>query len=407
MANTEIRPDQDRPLALHRLVYLVDGEDVTIGRPDTDSYGIFPPDGAELVRRLEAGTTPREAAQWYDAEYGEGADIDHVVAAIGELGFIREADELPAAIAPVRWQRLGKAMFSPPAWIAYGGVVIWAVIAVASSPDLVPTYRSLFFTQYFSIIELTLLVAAFPLIILHESFHALAARRLGVRSRISIGRRFYYVVLETALDGLVAVPRHKRYLPILAGMLADVLVLSTFIIATSLTREPGGALSPEGRLFMAFAFATFLRLVWQFFFHLRTDLYVLIHTVLGCVDLHTTAKRMLRNRFNRLLGRGTQLVDESVWPPADRRVARWYSWLIVVGYSVSLGILILAGAPTAYRMFSAVLGRFADDRGAAGWQLLDSVVFLGFTVGEIALIGWLAVRDRRQRHRSKFHHVIA
>ncbi|GAA1622176.1 hypothetical protein [Actinoplanes couchii] len=32
----------DRPLALHPLVYLVEGDEVTIGRTDTDSYAIFP-----------------------------------------------------------------------------------------------------------------------------------------------------------------------------------------------------------------------------------------------------------------------------------------------------------------------------------------------------------------------------
>jgi hypothetical protein len=407
VAGTELRSGQDRPLSLHKLVYLVDGDDVTIGRRDTDSYAIFPPDGAELVRRLEAGITPHEAARWYEAEYGQSVDIDHVVAAVSELGFLREPDEMPPAITPVRWQRLGKALFSPPAWVAYGAVVTWALVTAVRSPELRPTYHSIFFTQYFSIIELTLFAVAFPLIVLHESFHALAARRLGVRSRLRFGHRFYYVVLETALDGLVAVPRRKRYLPILAGMLADTLVLSAFIIAASLTRGPGGVLSPEGRLCLAFAFATLLRLAWQFLFYLRTDLYVLITTVLGCVDLHTTAKRMLRHRFSRLLGRGRQPADEPDWHPADRRAAQWYSWLIVVGYAVSLAMIILVAAPIAYWMFSGALGRFIGDSRASGLQLLDSAVFLALNFQQVALTAWLTIREQRLRRKAKFRHVIA
>jgi len=221
---------------------------------------------------------------------------------------------------------------------------------------------------------------------------------------LRFGHRFYYVVLETALDGLVAVPRCKRYLPILAGMLADTLVLSAFIIAASLTRGTGGALSAEGRLCLAFAFATLLRLAWQFLFYLRTDLYVLISTVLGCVDLHTTAKRMLRHRFSRLLGRGRQPADD--WHPADRRAAQWYSWLIVVGYAVSAAMIILVAVPIAYRMFSGALGRLTGDSRASGPELLDSAVFLALNFQQVALTVWLAIREQRLRRKAKFRHVI-
>lgn len=42
-----------KPVLFHPLVYLEDGDDVTIGRADIDSYAVFPPDGAQLVRWLE------------------------------------------------------------------------------------------------------------------------------------------------------------------------------------------------------------------------------------------------------------------------------------------------------------------------------------------------------------------
>jgi hypothetical protein len=57
--------DLDQPLRLHPLTYLEEGDEVTVGRADINSFGLFPPDGADLLRRLEAGSTPNEAAQWY------------------------------------------------------------------------------------------------------------------------------------------------------------------------------------------------------------------------------------------------------------------------------------------------------------------------------------------------------
>ncbi|MDH2430734.1 hypothetical protein [Sphaerisporangium sp. TRM90804] len=399
------RYDLDRPLPLHRLVHHPDGDEVTVGRPDTDSYGIFPPDGAELVRRLEQGMTPRDAVAWYRSAYHESVDIDDVIAALDELGFVRSPDEPAAApLGPVRWRRLGAAVFSAPAMVLYAAVVVWAVLAAARRPDLVPSYRNVFFTDYYTVIQAALFVAAVPQLLLHEAFHALAGRRLGLRSRLSVGRRLYFIVLETSLDGLVAVPRRKRYLPIVAGMLVDVVVMAALTIAADLTRVPGGALSGAGRFCLAFAFAVLLRILWQFSFYLRTDLYVLVATALGCVDLHTTAKRLLSNRVNGLLGRARRY-DESDWHPVDRRVARWYSWLIVAGYTLSLVTFALAVTPILWGMVTGVLGRFTE--GGATWpELLDSLVFSGFVLSQLAVLGWLSIRDRRRGER-RLRHVIA
>jgi len=60
----------------HPLVYLDDGDAVTVGRVDIESYAIFPPDGAQLVRRLADGATAEEAADRYREEYGESADVE-------------------------------------------------------------------------------------------------------------------------------------------------------------------------------------------------------------------------------------------------------------------------------------------------------------------------------------------
>jgi hypothetical protein len=396
----------DRALAIHPLVYFADGEEVTIGRPDTDSYAIFPPDGAELVRRLAAGATPDEAARWYESEYGLATSVDHVLAALDELGFIRKDGEPPADAGKVRWQRLGRAAFSPVAWIAYCAIIIWAIVAMVRVPAVVPEYHDIFFTSYYTLIELGLFVGAIPLILLHESFHALAGRRLGLRSRLRISQRFYYMVVETGIDGLVAVPRRKRYLPILAGMLIDTVALAALIVAAALSREPSGAFSFAGRLCLAFAFAVVLRLVWQFFFYVRTDLYVLIATVLGCVDLHNTAMRMLVNRIKRLVGLRGRLADESDWHPADLRAAQWYSWLILCGYLTSLATLVVAGAPIAIHMFAGALGRFTGTRTVSAAQLTDSAVFLGLNVSQVATTTWLAARARAERRKARLRHVI-
>lgn len=396
--------DLDRPVPLHPLVFLEDGDEVTIGRPDVDSYGIFPGEGAELVRRLAAGDTPREAAEWFERTYGESVDIEDIVEGLDELELIRKSGEFVAEVAPVRFAKLGAVLFSPTAWALYAVLSGWALFAMVFNSDLRPTYHNIFFSDYYMVIQVGLFVAAIPLLLLHESFHALAGRRLGVRSRLRVGRRLYFIVLETSLDGLVAVPRRKRYLPIVAGLLADVIGIAACTVAADLTRHADGTLSGPGRFLLAVAFAALLRVIWQFFFYLRTDIYVLVSTVLGCVDLHGAAQQIFRNRVRRLFGRAE--TDESALHPVDRRVARWYSWLVVVGYTASLTTFVLAGAPVLYRFAVGVFSRLTGDAVPTA-QLLDSIVFGAVAIAQCAVLGWLMVRERvRKRRDRRLHHVI-
>ncbi|MER5640571.1 hypothetical protein ABT095_26940 [Kitasatospora sp. NPDC002227] len=387
--------DLDRPRVLHPLVFLPDGEDVVVGRADIDEYVVLPADGAALVRFLADGLTPRQAADRYGEEFGESVDITDFLATLEELGFLAapgEAVEPPAAPAPVRWQRLGRALFGLPAWLCYAAVVGACVVEMIRVPELAPSNHHLFFTGYFTVIELTLFFGQFPLLLIHEGFHTLAGRRLGLRSRLGISHRMMYVVLETSMDGLVAVPRRKRYLPILAGMLADVLVIALLTLAADATRTPSGAFPLTGRVCLALAYGTVLRLGWQFFLHLRTDLYVLSTTLLGCVDLHTAARGTLRNAFRRWTRR--PLEDPELWHPTDRRVARWYAWLMAGGYGLTAVTFLVVVLPVGLTFVVGVLGRYNGHGSTAG--LIDSTVLLVLNVAQLTAVGWLAHRDRRR-----------
>ncbi|HEX4705699.1 MAG TPA: hypothetical protein VH352_26510 [Pseudonocardiaceae bacterium] len=397
--------DLDRAVLLHPLTYLADGDEVTVGRRDIDSYAVLPADGAALIRRLADGLTPREAVDWYRETYGEQVDILDMLGALDELGFVQTPGETDAATAePVRWQRLGRSLFSVPAWFCYGLLTVVAFVVMIRTPDLVPHYRNLFFTSSFTMIELVTFLGQFPLLLVHEGFHALAGRRLGLRSRLSIGRRLYFIVLETSLDGLVTVPRRQRILPILAGMLADVLVMAVLILAADVTRAGDGTLSLFGRLCLALSYGTLLRLIWQFYFYLRTDLFILLTTALGCVDLHTVAKGVLSNGFRRLTGR--PVIDDSHWHPTDRRVARWYAWFMFAGYATTIGTFVIVVLPIAYRFLTGVLGRFFAHGNTFG-GLLDSGLFLVLNLAQIVVIAAMTIRDRRRRSTTtQFQHVV-
>jgi hypothetical protein len=396
--------DLERPLRLHPLTYLAEGDEVTVGRADISSFGLFPVDGAELLRHLEAGHAPSEAARWYAEQYGEQVDIAEFIEVLQELELLVADGETVQEAAPVKWQRLGRALFSPAAWTGYALIVAATIAAMIHQTALVPTYHNLFFTHS-SLVLLMLGIALgqVPWMLVHESFHMLAGRRLGLPSSLRIGRRFYYIVFVTNLDGLVSVPRRKRYLPMVAGMVADVLVLSVLTLSAAALHGSSGFAGLVYRLLLSMAFGVVLRLAWQFYFFLRTDLYYMVITVLGCNDLQATANQLLRNRFWRLVGRPAKLVDESAWHPRDAAVARWYSWLMVAGYALVISMLVTTAFPVGLRLTEQAIHELTVARSVL--TVGDVLAFLALNFWEPVLAAALAVRAfrrRRSRKRSRF-----
>jgi hypothetical protein len=388
--------DLDRPLRLYPLTFLEEGEEVTVGRADIDSYGLFPADGAALLRRLEAGESPNEAARWYQREYGESVDMLEFLEVLEEFELLVPEGEQVAEAPVIRWRRLAQAVFSWPAWCLYAAVTIAGVIVVVSDSHVTPQYQNLFFTTS-SLVALTAgnVLGQLPWILLHEGAHALAGRRLGLNSTLSIGRRFYYLVFLTSLDGLVAVPRRKRYLPMLAGMGVDVVVFCGLSLAAAPLVGRTGAVGLTGRLLLAMAFGVLMRLAWQFYFFLRTDLYFLATTVLGCNDLQTVSRQLLQNRIRAVFGRRDTMVDPESWTPRDRAVARWYVWLMVGGYTLLTVLAFTVMLPAAIRITELAVHKLVRDTSVL--NVADVCVFLVLNFGELALAGFLAVRGWRRR----------
>lgn len=208
---------------LHNLTMVDEDDAVMVGRPDIGSYALFPKEGAQALRMLDAGSPVSTVAEWYEQTSDDPLDVDDFLVTLKDLQFVRAEGEDKAGIAPLRWQRLGRWALSWPAWSCYLVLTSAAMVAMAHNPSLRPSYQHLFFTHYLSLIPIALAVTQLPCVIIHEAFHALAGRRLGLPSVLRISRRLFYVVAETRLDSLLSVPRRQRYLPFLAGMLADVL----------------------------------------------------------------------------------------------------------------------------------------------------------------------------------------
>jgi hypothetical protein len=380
----------------HPLTFIAEGDGVTVGRVDNDSYVQLPTDGAELLRRLSHGMLIPDAAAWYEVEYGGQVDVADFVESMREVGFVR-ADGEPATIAPTpRWQRLGRLAFGPVAWAMYGAVAAAASWALVTRPGLRPHPAQLFFVPHLIVVQLVIALAQSPAVLWHEWYHVLAARRLGLASRMSIGRRYFYLVVETSMDGLRGVPPRRRYLPMLAGMLADLVLYALLVLAAAAL--PGQAVL--GRLVLAVAYTVLLRVVWQFFVFLRTDLYFVAATALGCVDLAGASRAYLRHQLHRLhwpprLFRPREADwSDDVWSPRDRRGAPVFLLLSLLGGVALVATTLLSALPVVVLFVRRAAAELAGEHGVVG--IGDSAASVLMLTAEFVILPLLVGRRSRR-----------
>jgi hypothetical protein len=277
--------------------------------------------------------------------------------------------------------------------------IVAALAAMVRDPVLRPSYRNMFFTGHLSFIPIVLTPVGIGFILVHEWSHMLAARRLGLPSRLGIGRRLYYLVAETRLDSLLSVPRRRRYLPFLAGLLADAVVIAASTLLAAWLRALAAPAWTSG-LCLAVAFITVLRFIWQFQLYLRTDLYYVAATILRCTDLQAATKSLIATRVRRLLRRPGRSADADDWSDRDRTAARWYAPLLIAGYGFALASLAWAGIPTLVRFFTAA-GRQLYGPHTTPTGIVDALVLVALMAAQFGLLIYVTIRDRRANRRTR------
>lgn len=211
---------------------------------------------------------------------------------------------------------------------------------------------------------------------------------------MSFGRRYYYVVVETQLDALLSVPTRRRYLPMLAGMLADVLLYGVLVLFAAALYHHG--LPWPGRLALALGYTILLRLAWQFYVFLRTDLYHFLTTALGCVNLHEASRAYLRHVVRRPTRASHVGWSDDAWSPRDRRVAPWFLLLTFGGGLAMVATALFGALPVIVQFAERVthgLGHGSQDS-VGFWSSAASVLLL---IIEFVILPLLAGRNRRHR----------
>jgi hypothetical protein len=397
-----------------------EGDEVVIGRPETGIFLALPAEAVEILDDLAAGRSVGAAQENFSRAHHETPDVADLLTFLDTKGFVRrrngdyrqslEPSPSPASPTPSNRkyhfgdipETVARRFFGPTSTRLYLLVIALAVLLVAQHPVLIPNGRSLYFSDYQT--AKVLIVFSFSLLSLfiHEFCHLLAARAASVKSRIGLGRRLWVLVAETDLTGLWAVPREKRYLPLLAGPISDG-VFASLIIFLLYARMQGYLVLSRGvfEVVRAILLLYFVRLLWQCFFFVRTDFYYVIAAYFGCKSLMKDTQLFIRNQIRRLFRRDA-LGDQSRIPFAEMRAIKAYSVLWILGRGLAFASLFLVTFPALSGYLNDMFNALKRGYSADPYSFVDTMVvnLINLVPVVIGLGLWLTSMVKIKRSRT-------
>jgi hypothetical protein len=193
---------------------------------------------------------------------------------------------------------------------------------------------------------------------------------------------------------LWALPRRRRFGPLLAGLAVDSAVLA-LLLAVELTAAVHWWAPPVlvTALAAALVFVETAAMTWQCLLFLRTDLYGVLVVATGCHNLWRVKTLSLRSALRMLSP--AEAAELAAASSRDRAVAAWFRWLWLAGH--------LAAAAWFAWFYLPVLARVAAWTGlglATGpgtgrfWITTGCVVILAWRIGA-PLVFTLSAAARR------------
>ena len=390
-----------------------DGDSVTIGDVDREVFLAIPVEGLDILDALSEGRTVGEAARLYEEKHDEVPDIEDFLAALEEEGFVGAdpaakeqgaAAPAPDLRAPRRsWALAGltpataRRMVGWPVMAVFAALIVLGTVAQADDPAIVPTPGALFYPEYFGALTWATFACAMFGIAVHEFGHVVAARAAGVPSRIGIGNQMYFMVATTDMSGILLAPKRQRYLAFMIGSILDLVSYSVLAGVQWGGRHGVLELPRWGTLLISGVMLTYsTRVVWQWFFFLRTDGYYVISTLLNCRSLMADTQDYLYNLTARLR-RSAHRVDQSGVPRREMRMVRGFAVFWLTGRLMFLGLLFTVALPLLWNYLEQV-GRWVVG-GNSRFSTFDfaTVVILAFLIDGGGLVLWLRSLYRRAR----------
>lgn len=383
-----------------------EGEGYYIGNAELGEFYEFPEEGLRIIERLRGGDSVGSIKAAMAVDSGETLDVDDFIEQLREIGFIhaphdsdqyqQQLHDTAAGDKRLSFKgniALARALFSSVSLAIYLSVLIFAGLSVYRDPRLLPNLEAFYLERHLTLTLVALLALYLITTMLHELGHMLAAARYGVRSRLGLGNRLWNLVAEADLTGILSLPRNQRYLPLMAGMMVDVLNIALLTLAIGwLLDHHGNAFLVQ--LLQALVLQLILTISWQLNIFLRTDFYYVACNYFVHPDLDQHARAYLRDRvYHFSSGRFGQAAPTDAAAPRNLGILRAFSLLWVAGRASALLLLAFVVIPTLARYVRTAYDSFASPE-ATYLTALDATAFAAISLALFGAGMYLWLRRR-------------
>jgi putative peptide zinc metalloprotease protein len=189
--------------------------------------------------------------------------------------------------------KIGRFFFNETSKLGYTILFLLNIILFSLNPHLFPHFKDVFiFNVMFENIIVWVIIGGI-LVLIHELGHILAIRAHELPTKLDVGHRLFFIVLETDLSLGWKLPSRERIFVYFAGMCFDNVVLFMALMAQVLFPN-----APEIFTYiMAFiALDVVLRLIYQCCVYMKTDLYYVLENLTGCHNLMENTKKIIFKR---------------------------------------------------------------------------------------------------------------
>jgi putative peptide zinc metalloprotease protein len=256
--------------------------------------------------------------------------------------------------------KIGKFFFNKNSKLGYSILFLLNIFVFILNPHLFPHFKDIFiFDVMFQNIIVWFFIGGI-LVLIHELGHILAIRAHDLPTKLEVGHRLFFIVLETDLSLGWKLPSKDRVFVYLAGMCFDNLVLCMALITQVLFPN-----APEiFTSIMAFlVLDVVIRLIYQCCVYMKTDLYYVLENLTGCHNLMENTKDITFKRkeaFTVFKG--------------EKRVLQIYSVFYFLGVIVSFLLFVFYYIPQlAYTLIKIEPGLRSS---ISSVEFLDSVMVI-------------------------------
>ncbi len=419
--------EEVRTAELFPLVMTKRDDGYIVGREEIGSYAQFPEIGVETIRLLQYTPSISKVQNQLKNKYHEEFNVQEFVRKLAKGGLVKSINEqiietpqeekVRSIFNNVSQKRV-KWLFSKPATVFFLAIIFIGLWVVLVNPSYYPSYNDFIISERYTIIGLTSLIVSFILMSKHELAHLFAARAYGAKSRIRLSNRLVYVVMETDLSNLWLIPKKKRMVAYLAGMMTDLLLISILVILLYLHDGGGYEYITESTgisIFLGFdafigsmyfykiakliIFLSFIMIAFQFMFYMKTDVYYIVAHSLDCKNLYNDAKTLIKNTARKLIGKPITPLEKGI-PEKEMKVIRGYAVLHFVGVALVILLMIYIMLPLLWILYIGALNNLylgLESGKIATWTFLDAFTFLSVHMIFFILLGYLAIK-KRKRH---------